>query len=124
MPIAASIGHFAPKTSHLRAGVCTTSPSSRRFGIDELSPRSDRHAGHLFIFIDQRGVLTDPDRVRFTGVTPRPAETVFVLAKSDATSWQCIGVARSPTSSEPGSLRAIGVANDERPSAGVLEAFQ
>ncbi len=35
-----------------------------------------------------------PDRVRFAGVTPRPAETAFVLAKRDDTTWQYLGIGR------------------------------
>ena len=74
--------------------VCDEAELARRFGLDELPPRSDRHAGHLFVFIDQPDVLIEPDRVRFTGVTPRPAETAFVLARRDAGHWQYLGVAR------------------------------
>ena len=62
--------------------VCDEAELARQFGLDELPPRSDRHAGHLFVFIDQPDVLIEPDRVRFTGVTPRPAETAFVLAQA------------------------------------------
>jgi superfamily II DNA or RNA helicase/diadenosine tetraphosphate (Ap4A) HIT family hydrolase/SOS-response transcriptional repressor LexA len=67
---------------------------ARPFGLDDLAARSDRHAGHLFIFVEQADVLVDPDRVRFTDVTPRPAETAFVLAKRDETHWRYLGVAR------------------------------
>jgi hypothetical protein len=73
--------------------VCTEAELSRHFGIDPLPPRSDRHAGHLFVFIDQPDLLIEPDRVRFTGVTPRPAETAFVLARRDDARWQYLGVA-------------------------------
>ncbi len=74
--------------------VCTDAELPRAFGIDPLPPRSDRHAGHLFIFIDQPDILIEPDRVRFSGVAPRPAETAFVLARRDDTHWQYLGVAR------------------------------
>src|SRR5262249_3005991 len=67
---------------------------SRAFGIDPLPPHSDRHVGHLLIFIDQPDILIEPDRVRFTGVAPRPAETAFVLARRDDAHWQYLGVAR------------------------------
>jgi superfamily II DNA or RNA helicase/diadenosine tetraphosphate (Ap4A) HIT family hydrolase/SOS-response transcriptional repressor LexA len=69
---------------------------ARPFGLEALPPRSDRHAGHLFIFVDQPDVLVEPDRVRFTGVTPRPAETAFVLARRDQAHWQYLGVAARP----------------------------
>lgn len=65
-----------------------------RFGIEMLQPRSDRHGGHLFIFIDRKGQLVEPDRVRFTGLAPRPAETAFVLARRSDADWQYLGVAR------------------------------
>ncbi|HMG23783.1 MAG TPA: S24 family peptidase, partial [Kofleriaceae bacterium] len=74
--------------------VCDEAELARPFGLEELPPRSDRHAGHLFVFVDQPDVLVEPDRLRFTGVTPRPAETAFVLARRDATHWQYLGVAR------------------------------
>lgn len=90
--------------------VCDEAELAQKFGIDELSPRSDRHAGHLFLFIDQPDVLVEPDRVRFTGVTPRPAETAFVLAKRDATSWQYVGVARQTEARGTWSLPAVDLA--------------
>jgi hypothetical protein len=74
--------------------VCDEVELPRQFGIEPLPPRSDRHAGHLCIFIDQPDILIEPDRVRFTGVVPRPAETAFVLARRDDTHWQYLGVAR------------------------------
>ena len=64
------------------------------FGVSGLVPRSDRHGGHLFIFVDMRGQLVEPDRVRFEGVTPRPSETAFVLAKRGNNEWQYVGVGR------------------------------
>jgi superfamily II DNA or RNA helicase/diadenosine tetraphosphate (Ap4A) HIT family hydrolase/SOS-response transcriptional repressor LexA len=74
--------------------VCDETELAQQFGLDDLPPRSDRHAGHLFVFVDRPDVLVEPDRVRFTGVTPRPAETAFVLAKRDAAHWQYLAVAR------------------------------
>jgi hypothetical protein len=67
---------------------------ARTFGIAGLVPRSDRHSGHLFIFIDAKGQLVEPDRVRFDGVVPRPSETAFVLAKRAHNEWQYVGVGR------------------------------
>jgi superfamily II DNA or RNA helicase/diadenosine tetraphosphate (Ap4A) HIT family hydrolase/SOS-response transcriptional repressor LexA len=91
--------------------VCDEAELARLFGLDELPPRSDRHAGHLFVFIDQPGVLLiEPDRLRFTGVTPRPAETAFVLARRDATSWQYLGVARQTGDRGTWSLPAVDFA--------------
>jgi hypothetical protein len=87
--------------------VCDEGELARLFGLDDLAPRSDRHAGHLFVFVDQPDVLVEPDRVRFTGVTPRPAETAFVLAKRDATHWQYLGVARQTDARGIWSLPAV-----------------
>jgi hypothetical protein len=87
--------------------VCDEAELAPLFGLDELPPRSDRHAGHLFLFVDQPDVLIEPDRVRFTGVTPRPAETAFVLARRDATHWQYLGVARQTEDRGTWSLPAV-----------------
>ena len=62
--------------------VCDEPDLAVQFQLDTLAPRSDRQAGHLFIFINQPDLLVEPDRVRFAGVTPRPAETAFVLASA------------------------------------------
>jgi hypothetical protein len=64
-----------------------------RFGLESVSPRSDRYSGHLFIFIDRKGMLEAPDRLRFAEITPRAAETAFVLIARQA-SWVYAGVAR------------------------------
>jgi superfamily II DNA or RNA helicase/diadenosine tetraphosphate (Ap4A) HIT family hydrolase/SOS-response transcriptional repressor LexA len=90
--------------------VCDEPELARPFGLDELPPRSDRHAGHLFLFVDQPDVLIEPDRLRFTGVMPRPAETAFVLAKRDPTSWQYLGVARQTEDRGTWSLPAVDLA--------------
>jgi superfamily II DNA or RNA helicase/diadenosine tetraphosphate (Ap4A) HIT family hydrolase/SOS-response transcriptional repressor LexA len=82
----------------------------RQFQLEALSPRSDRHAGHLFIFIDRPDLLVEPDRVRFTGITPRPAETAFVLAKRDATNWQYVGIGRQTEDRGTWSLPAVDLA--------------
>ena len=63
------------------------------FGLDELNPRTGRHGGHLFLFIDQRDILVAPDRVRHPG-NPRPSETAFVLAGRPDGFWRYLGVAR------------------------------
>ncbi|MDB4958194.1 MAG: ATP-dependent helicase YejH [Myxococcales bacterium] len=90
--------------------VCEEPELARQFQLDRLSPRSDRHMGHLFIFIDQPDLLVEPDRVRFTGITPRPAETAFVLAKREATSWQYIGICRQTADRGIWSLPAVDLA--------------
>lgn len=65
-----------------------------RFGLDDLPPRSGRHGGHLFLFVDQKGLLTAPNRVRFASPPPRPGETAFVLAKRVEGGWRYLGVGR------------------------------
>jgi superfamily II DNA or RNA helicase/diadenosine tetraphosphate (Ap4A) HIT family hydrolase/SOS-response transcriptional repressor LexA len=90
--------------------VCDEAELAQQFGLEDLPPRSDRHAGHLFVFVDQPEVLVEPDRVRFTGVTPRPAETAFVLARRDATHWQYLGVARQTEDRGIWSLPAVDLA--------------
>lgn len=64
-----------------------------RFGLETVAPRSDRHGGHLFIFVDRKRMLEAPDRLRFLEITPRAAETAFVLI-ARAGSWIYAGVAR------------------------------
>jgi SOS-response transcriptional repressor LexA len=90
-----------------RGAVFDEAELAAQFGVEVLSPRSDRHAGHLFIFVDQPDVLVEPDRVRFTAVTARPAETAFVLAKRDASHWQYLGVARQTEDRGMWSLPAV-----------------
>jgi superfamily II DNA or RNA helicase/diadenosine tetraphosphate (Ap4A) HIT family hydrolase/SOS-response transcriptional repressor LexA len=87
--------------------VCSEEELAPLFGLDELPPRSDRHAGHLFVFVDQPDVLIEPDRLRFSGLTPRPAETAFVLAKRGDASWQYLGVARQTEDRGTWSLPAV-----------------
>ena len=70
-----------------------------QFGLDLLEPPSGRH-GHLFIFLSEKGQLSEPDRVNFTTVTPRPSETAFVLARRDDATWRYLGIARG--TDEPG----------------------
>jgi len=111
VPIARLERSLSPENLAPAVGtVCDETELARLFGIDELPPRSDRHAGHLFIFIDQPEVLIEPDRVRFTGVTPRPAETAFVFAKRDVASWQYLGVARQTEDRGTWSLPAADLA--------------
>jgi superfamily II DNA or RNA helicase/diadenosine tetraphosphate (Ap4A) HIT family hydrolase/SOS-response transcriptional repressor LexA len=111
VPIARFERSFRPEDLAPPIGAVLDEPElSPRFGLPTLPPRSDRHAGHLFVFVDQPDVLIEPDRVRFTGVTPRPAETAFVLARRDATSWQYLGVARQTDDRGTWSLPAVDFA--------------
>lgn len=65
---------------------------AERFGVAE--PVSGRHEGHLFVFVDRKGILEQPDRVRFVPDRVRPSETAYVLAKQDDGHWRYRGVAR------------------------------
>jgi hypothetical protein len=64
------------------------------FGLEELAPRSGRYGGHLFVFVDRKRMLSEPDRLRFTIERARPSETAFVLAKVKSGSWRYLGVGR------------------------------
>ena len=45
--------------------VCEEPELASHFQLETLAPHSDRHAGHLIIFIDHPDLLVEPDRVRF-----------------------------------------------------------
>lgn len=64
------------------------------FGLDEVRPSSGRHDGHLFLFIDAKGMLDSPKLVRDARVTRRPGETAFVLAKRPDGAFRYLGVGR------------------------------
>jgi superfamily II DNA or RNA helicase/HKD family nuclease len=66
---------------------------SAAFGIN-VTPTSGRHDGHLFVFIDRKGMLEAPDLVRFAPRGTRPAETAFVLAETAQGDWRYCGVGR------------------------------
>jgi hypothetical protein len=75
--------------------VMNESELATRFGLEELETVSGRHQGHLFIFLNEKGQLPEPDRLRYDADTPRPSETAFVLARRPADStYRYIGVAR------------------------------
>lgn len=57
-------------------------------------PRTGRFDGHLFLFIDTKGLIVAPDRIRFPGLEPLPGETAFVLTKTTSKHWRYAGVAR------------------------------
>lgn len=64
------------------------------FGVEGLAAKPGRYGGHLFLFIDAKQVLVEPDRVRFPIDQPRPSETAFVWAKVDEEKWRYLGVGR------------------------------
>ncbi|MDP1823188.1 MAG: DEAD/DEAH box helicase family protein [Archangium sp.] len=64
------------------------------FGLPELTPESSRQSGHLFIFIDKKGVLVAPDRVRYFVQPQRPGETSFVLCQKANGAFRYLGVGR------------------------------
>lgn len=68
--------------------------SVRAFGLEDLPVRTGRYAGHLFGFIDRKGMLVSPSEVAMPEVNPRPGETVFVLARRDSETWRYLGVGR------------------------------
>jgi hypothetical protein len=67
---------------------------ARAFGLEALPARTGRYAGHLFGFIDRKGILVSPTEVAMPEVNPRPGETVFVLARRDPGTWRYLGVGR------------------------------
>ncbi len=64
------------------------------FGLPELTPRSGRQSGHLFICIDKKGLLLAPDRVRYFAEPKRPGETAFVLCQRPNGAFRYLGVGR------------------------------
>jgi hypothetical protein len=64
------------------------------FGLEDLLPKTGRFAGHLFLFVDVRGALVAPDRVRSSVNNLRPSETAFVLARRADGAWRYLGVGR------------------------------
>lgn len=79
-----------------------------RFGLHELHPKTGRRAGHHFLFIDTKGVLESPDRLRLTGLpTPWPGETGFALARESDTTWRYLGVARTTESANVWSIPEV-----------------
>lgn len=64
---------------------------------EERGSRSyKRIDGHLFILIEQRGALIEPDRIRASVPDRRPGETAFVLTRtSHEQPWRYAGVARA-----------------------------
>ncbi len=67
------------------------------FGLETIDPRESRHEGHLFFFVDKKGLLETPDRIRYPTTALQPSETAFVLAKRRDGTWLYLGVARQFT---------------------------
>jgi hypothetical protein len=91
---------FPSDLAPARGTVLTEPELPSQFGLDRIEPLSGRHKGHLFIFVSAKGQLSEPDRVKFDAIAPRPSETAFVLAKRGDTNWRYLGVARQ--TGEPG----------------------
>jgi hypothetical protein len=62
------------------------------FGLETLPAQSGVWGGHRFVFVDQKGQLVAPDRLRVPG-TRRAGETVYALAPSEA-GFRYLGVGR------------------------------
>jgi superfamily II DNA or RNA helicase/diadenosine tetraphosphate (Ap4A) HIT family hydrolase len=85
----------AVRPEELAPAVGTVIPApglGEAFGLEDVPARSGVWGGHLFVFVDQKGQLVAPDRLR--GVEARrPGETVYALAPSDA-GFRYLGVGR------------------------------
>ncbi|MCC6665011.1 MAG: DEAD/DEAH box helicase family protein [Polyangiaceae bacterium] len=64
---------------------------SARFGVDVMTA-SGRYGGHLFIFVDRKGLLEAPDQIRYVTTPPRPGETAYVLSRQPEGAWRFLGV--------------------------------
>ncbi|MFL5351441.1 DEAD/DEAH box helicase family protein [Archangium sp.] len=72
----------------------TDEEAAKAFGLD-VPPRTGRIQGHLFLCVDDKGLLTEPDRLNLRIEDRRPAETAFVLTRtSPEESWRYASVAR------------------------------
>ncbi len=74
--------------------VCSDEALPAHFGVEGLVSRSGRHGGHLFVFIDRKGMLVATDRVRLPSPPPRPSETAFVLGRREDGGWRYLGIGR------------------------------
>lgn len=64
------------------------------FGLDSAETDSGRYGGHLFVFVDRKGMLDAPERVREPLISRRPGETAFVFAKKSEDAFRYLGVGR------------------------------
>ncbi|MDP1915396.1 MAG: DEAD/DEAH box helicase family protein [Myxococcales bacterium] len=95
VPIARLDSVFHPEDLGPALGtVLSESELAAAFGLPDLTAKSGRQHGHLFICINQKGMLTSPDRVRFAVEPMRPGETAFVLARKPDGAWRFLGVGR------------------------------
>jgi hypothetical protein len=65
-----------------------------RFGLEEVLATTGRYGGHLFAFVDAKGLLAAPDRLRLPLADRRPGETAFAVARRADGAWRYLGVAR------------------------------
>jgi hypothetical protein len=59
-----------------------------------MRAETGRYGGHLFAFVDTKGLFESPELLRIPGIQRRAGETAFVLAKRGDTSFRYLGVAR------------------------------
>ena len=94
VPIARLERAFRPESLGPEVGTVLEEPEiAARFSLEAVAPRSDRYSGHLFIFVDRKGMLEATDRLRFDAIAPRAAETAFVLIAREGR-WRYVGIAR------------------------------
>lgn len=74
--------------------VLSSTELAAAFGVDDIVADSARYGGHLFVFVDRKGMLDTPERVREPRVDRRPGETAFVLAKKGDNAFRYLGVGR------------------------------
>lgn len=86
---------FAPEALAPSVGsVLRESHLAESFGLPELPARTGRSGGHLFVFVDRKGMLTAIDRVHTPDVAPDPGETAYVLASAGNGEYRYLGVGR------------------------------
>lgn len=95
-PIARIERTFSPEAlgPSLPAAPIPANSFGSAFGIDDLVTGTGRYGGHLFLIINERGLLKEPDRVAAMVPDRRPSETAFVVAKRDDEAFSYLGVGR------------------------------
>jgi superfamily II DNA or RNA helicase/diadenosine tetraphosphate (Ap4A) HIT family hydrolase/SOS-response transcriptional repressor LexA len=93
-PIAQLVEIIPPARIGPFAGVLLEDEGVKKaFGLSTL-PKTGRYNGHLFLCINRRGLLDEPDRIKQSIPDRRPGETAFVLSRtSTALPWRYAGVA-------------------------------